>query len=392
MRDAIIAQLLIVRGLEIEADTVRVAVENETYLRDAEAVSRVARALSTTAPPHIEQFDIITTAHSVPVGHVVLPRSEIDRLARRQSSPAELLRAGELKSPPTSASDRLDTSYTRFSWDIYPRLQQSLFDPDNPYLISLGVGASQSFDIGRGLWIGARESAVLYDNFGQLRPSNSTLPHVRSDIGEYLEHGKYGIDSLQSSYFFKLGSAVYGRATAGYLEDMFAGFGGELLYRPFAQRWAIGANLWAVQQRGFDRLFDLRDYQTITGHISLYYETPWRDISLRVHAGRYLAGDYGATFEAVRVFDTGIQIGAWFTLTNVSAERFGEGSFDKGIIIRIPLEWTLPLGSRSLIDLDFRPIQRDGGQRLDGAQQLYDMTQPSNYGAVLRQWDSVFRR
>jgi hypothetical protein len=205
-----------------------------------------------------------------------------------------------------------------------------------------------------------------------------------------LKEGKYGIDNLLASYYFKVGSAVYGRAAAGYLEDMFAGAGGEILYRPYAKRWAIGANLWAVQQRDFNRLFGLRDYQTITGHVSLYYETPWHDISLRLHAGRYLAKDYGATFELARVFDTGVQISAWVTLTNVSAQKFGEGSFDKGIAIRIPVEWALPFGSQSALDTEVRPIQRDGGQRLNGVQQLYDMTQRSSYGEMLRQWDSVF--
>jgi hypothetical protein len=172
---------------------------------------------------------------------------------------------------------------------------------------------------------------------------------------------------------------------------MFAGVGGELLYRPFQQRWAFGLNIWAVQQREYKRLFELLDYQTLTGHATFYYETPWNDISLRFHVGRYLAKDYGYTLEAVRTFRTGVQVGAWFTITNVSAEQFGEGSFDKGIMVRIPLEWVLPFGTRSVFDLDLRPIQRDGGQMLRGNAQLYDMTQPSSYGELMRQWDSVFR-
>ena len=50
---------------------------------------------------------------------------------------------------------------------------------------------------------------------------------------------------------------------------------------------------------------------------------------MAVHVGRYLAKDRGYTFEARRTFDSGFSLGAFFTRTNVSAEDFGEGSFDK---------------------------------------------------------------
>ena len=43
------------------------------------------------------------------------------------------------------------------------------------------------------------------------------------------------------------------------------------------------------------------------------------------------------------------------------------------------------------VDQRLRPIQRDGGQMLRGNARLYDMTQPSSYGEMMRQWDSVFR-
>ena len=67
----------------------------------------------------------------------------------------------------------------------------------------------------------------------------------------------------------------------------------------------------------------------------------------QVDAGRYLAGDWGATFALDRRFANGWKIGAFFTLTNVSAARFGEGSFDKGIRMTIPLSWITGKPARS---------------------------------------------
>jgi len=392
MRQALAGQSLIVRGLTIGGNRIELGIVNEAFLRDTEAVSRAARALSATAPANIEEFHIITIANGVAVGDILIRRNALEKLANQASSPAELLLASEVKPPPASIVAYTDPNYRRFTWNIHPEMRQSVFDPDNPFFVGLGIGAEQTFEIGRGWWLGASQSILLWDTFDDIRrESDSTLPHVRSDIARYLKDGKYGFDSLQAGYFFKLGREVYGRGKVGYLEEMFAGVGGEILYRPFQQRWAIGLNLWAVQQRDYNRLFDLLDYQTVTGHATFYYETPWNDISLRFHVGRYLAKDYGYTFEAVRTFRTGVQVGAWFTITNVSAEQFGEGSFDKGIMIRIPMEWALPFGSRSVFDLSLRPIQRDGGQMLFGNTQLYDMTQSSSYGETMRQWDSVFR-
>jgi hypothetical protein len=392
MRQALESQSLIVRGLTVGGNRVELGIVNEAYLRDTEAVSRAARALSASAPPNVEEFHIITIAKGVAVGDILIRRRELEKLTDQQSSPAELLLASEVKPPPASIAPYSDPNYRRFTWNIHPEMRQSVFDPDNPFFVGFGIGASEALEIGRGWWLGASQSIMLLDTFHDIsRESNSVLPHVRSDVARYLKEGRYGFDSLQTSYYFKLGEEVYGRATAGYLEEMFAGVGGEVLYRPFQQRWAIGLNLWAVQQRDYNRLFDLIKYQTITGHATFYYETPWNDISLRFHVGRYLAKDYGYTFEAVRTFRTGVQVGAWFTITNVSAEQFGEGSFDKGIMIRIPMEWALPFGSRNVFDLNLRPIQRDGGQMLRGNAQLYDMTQSSSYGETMRQWDSVFR-
>jgi hypothetical protein len=210
-------------------------------------------------------------------------------------------------------------------------------------------------------------------------------------MAHYLKQGKYGLENLSTSYYFKLAPDIFGRVSAGYLEQMFAGFGGELLYRPVNHRWAIGVDAWNVRQRGFDVLLDLRHYTTFTGHLSVYYQLPWHDVQIAMSGGRYLAGDYGSTFQVSRRFSTGVVVGAWFTVTNVSARQFGEGSFDKGIMVIIPFEWVAPFGTQSGYNLSLRPIQRDGGQRLLGDAILYDMTTSSNYGALTQEWNSVFK-
>jgi hypothetical protein len=81
--------------------------------------------------------------------------------------------------------------------------------------------------------------------------------------------------------------------------------------------------------------------------------------------GRYLAGDKGATVEVRRALPSGWEVGAFATFTNVSAEDFGEGSFDKGLYFTIP--WSNIISPRLArrSSHKMRLIQRDGGQYLD---------------------------
>ena len=73
----------------------------------------------------------------------------------------------------------------------------------------------------------------------------------------------------------------------------------------------------------------------------------------------------GAKFEIRRTMDNGWVLGAWATLTDVPFEDFGEGSFDKGIFLKIPLQGVLPGNTRSSYSTAIRSIQRDGGQLLE---------------------------
>jgi len=210
------------------------------------------------------------------------------------------------------------------------------------------------------------------------------LPHVRSDFLKYFSQGKTGIGDLEANYRFRLAPSVFGRVRTGYLESMFAGAGGEILWRPENARWALGADIYEVWQRDFDRLFGLQHYRQTTGQVSLYYDSPWYNLNFQLRAGQYLAGDRGVTFQVTRRFSTGVEIGAFVTKTNVSAAQFGEGSFDKGIIIRIPLGWIAPLETQSLVAMDLRPVQRDGGQTLGGDATLFDETRMTSEGEIFR--------
>src|SRR3970040_807650 len=101
--------------------------------------------------------------------------------------------------------------------------------------------------------------------------------------------------NLQLTHVGRLGNNQYYSAYGGYLESMFAGAGGEWLYRPFGSRVAVGVDVNECRKRGFRKDFELRDYRVATGHATTYWDTGWNNVQATLSAGRYLAGDKGVT-------------------------------------------------------------------------------------------------
>jgi hypothetical protein len=377
------AQQIKIEAVDLTDSTALVYYTNSHYFSEVEAIDRLTRILMKNAPPNVEKFRLISVANGVPQQEFDILRGPEERKftqAGRLDQPGESLAATIGPAPmqnPVLGSETAHT-YPRLAWSVFPQLRQELFDPDNPFAVQLTTAAAASVELVRGFSITGEAETSIFDNFNTNRKSDSTLPHVRSDFLKYFAHGKTGIGQLDAQYRFRLAPTVFALAKAGYLESMFAGVGGEILWRPEGQRWALGADAYHVWQRGFDRLFDLQRYRAFTGHVTLYYASPWDGLNFALSAGQYLAGDRGLTFQVTRRFSTGIEIGAFFTKTNISSKQFGEGSFDKGILIRIPLGWALPIETQGTWGIDMRPVQRDGGQRLLGDASLYEETRRSS--------------
>ena len=109
-----------------------------------------------------------------------------------------------------------------------------------------------------------------------------------------------------------------------------------------------------------------------------------------LRAGRYLAGDWGGTIELGRRFDSGIEVGAFATFTDVPYGKFGEGSFDKGIYLRIPLQLLGP-ETTARAGAVIRPVVRDGGQRLIVDNPLWDVTREGRAEALARGYMGFLR-
>ncbi len=231
----------------------------------------------------------------------------------------------------------------------------------------------------------------LVGNMDQVtRVSDSVLPHVRSDWPLYASESDLEINHLTAEYFFRPGPDMFGRVTGGYLEAMYGGLSAELLWYPVNSRVAFGGEINYARKRDYDMLLGFQDYDVVTGHASAYYDLGG-DYHAQVDVARYLAGDVGATFTLDREFNNGFKVGGFFTLTDVSSEDFGEGSFDKGIRIEIPLSWLTGKPSRATVGQTIRPILRDGGARLMVRNRLYEYTRDDRASKMTGQWGRYFQ-
>jgi hypothetical protein len=379
------------RGIEIAPRRVEVYIENTKFRATPRALGRTARALSRTMPPSVEIFEITVVERSVPTATVILQRSQLEDQVDRPDAAQRTWATTRIRdAEPVAWSELLggDESFPRLSWSVTPATPVNLFDPDQPIRFDLAVVTAGSVEFVPGLSLNAAVSTRIVGQLDNIeRVSDSEVDErVRSDIAEYLERGNPALTRLTLDYVTKLSQEFYGRVSGGMLERMFFGVSGEVLWKPTNQDWGLGVELNYVRQRGFNTQFDLRDYDTGTGHVSFYWDTDFYDLSTQIDVGRYLAGDWGGTVSVKRRFDNGWEFGGFFTLTNIPFSEFGEGSFDKGLFLTIPLNWALPYESRNEFDTVLRPLTRDGGQRLFVANRLYPIVEDQDRGGYRRTW------
>lgn len=391
------AQIFAAAGLSLDAITtaprsVEVRFRNETYPSSAQAVGRAARLLTTLMPASIETFVLVpVTENGIAASKITLRRSDLEELENapdgswQSYARAEIADAGTLPAATPAAQ-----SFARFNWSFGPFLDTALFDPAEPIRVDVGLALAGRYEPRPGLVFSGRLKQQIISGRADLPPSNSVIEPVRSNVGRYAAEGKTALETLTAAYYYRPGTDLYGRITAGYLESMFGGLSTEVLWKPVESRWAMGGEVNYVRQRDFDQKFGFQDYDVVTGHASAYWDIG-NGFHAQVDAGRYLAGDWGSTLSLDREFANGVRVGAFATLTDVSFEDFGEGSFDKGIRFTIPVSLITGRATQERISRTIRPVTRDGGARLNVDGRLYESVRGFHQAPLQEQWGRFWR-
>ncbi len=376
---------LILESVTLEGTRAEARIRNTRYGSESLALGRTARAMARTLPPSVETFRIVPTARGLGLGAVELRRSDLEALEFTPEAADALWAVTGVQDAGVASAEALvsEELYPSFSSSISPYASPSYFDPSVPFRIDLGVDLKAGYSPAPGWHIGGTIRQRFWGNVADGRPGNSRLQPVRTDAREYAQYDTT-LNQLYVERRWKPGHNLYARASAGYFESMFGGLSGEVLWKPVNSALGLGLELNYVRQRDFEQRLGFQDYDVLTGHASAYLELP-KSYLLQVDAGRYLAGDLGATVSLTRTFNNGWRLGGFFTLTDVSAEDFGEGSFDKGITLTVPVAWLLGQPSRNGYGLTIRPTQRDGGQRVSVPGRLYGQVREAHRRSLEQQ-------
>ena len=403
--DALSKEGQTLESMALDANRAEVRIRNNRYIQQAEAVGRTARLMTRALPPSVETFVITSSEDGVPTSSVTLRRSDVERLENTEAGQIANVAVVSSADPRPGNLVLNRDEFPRFRWALKPYFSTSLFDPDEPFRYELGAEAVMEYELTPGLVLaGSVRQRVVgstkQEGPGGLDPDEyealdtdydaNGVPRVRSDNRMYSGNKSPSIPRLTLAYYAKPTETVYTRLTVGLLERSFGGVSAEALWYPTNSPLALGAEINKVKKRDFRDAFSFRDYEVTSGHVSAYYEFQ-NGIAAQLDVGKYLAGDKGATLTVSRQFANGWRVGAWVTKTDMSEEDFGEGSFDKGVSISIPLGWGTGDPSLRRVGGDIRSLSRDGGSRLRVDGRLYDKVRDSQSGQLYQGWGRFWR-
>ncbi len=389
-------------------NTITVKGEQDKYRDRTQALDRASAILNNAAPPAVQEFAIVEQKNGMSLTETKVNRKKYVEAANFMSTDASVTDAFA-RNEPISEPKNKSTATTQETWDygIDPVLKQSLGAPEAFYLFSLGLNANAHWWLNDNLELGSSVYVNLVDNYDKFNyvensphVRNYSTPRVRTMFRAYVHENPVRLNHLQLTWFEQPFSNVYTQLYGGYLEMMFAGIGGEVLYRPLDKNWAIGFDANVISQRTPDSWFKtykdnyfFYDENTCddntpscqayvlsrgsTGHLSMYYMPNWSILDntlFKLHVGKFLGGDVGAQLDFSKQFDSGVTVGAYLTKTDLSAEEYGEGSYNKGFYISIPMDVMTIKPSTSRAKISWEPITRDGGQMLRKQHYLFEKT------------------
>ena len=395
--------------IDVSGQTAEATLDNTRISLASRAVGRAARSMLLCVPPELDQIRINYAVYDMPFATYTFTdtgklRDYFDGLvSRKQLAPTVRIEyAGPDRSGVGDAGTNPGGDYSITHLDsnegdiisfrsetgsldrirIAPGLGFYFNDPSGAARFETFANASYGKQLGHALFFNAATQLTLWQDVSGVRqPSNSLLPHVRTDVADYKKNGNFKLTQAVLNKFYHPVQRIYARTSAGLYEEMFGGAGGQALYYPERSPWAIDLSVDALRQRDVGGWFAFRSYSTVTALATLHYRIPAYGVTAAIRAGRFLAKDEGMRFEIKRRFLSGMEVGAWYTVTNgrdITSPGTPSSPYrDKGVFISIPLNSMLTRDTQATPRISIAPWTRDVGQMVVSPGDLYDILEPA---------------
>jgi hypothetical protein len=383
-----------------KGDTVSIVGEQKKYRDRKEAHEKAAAVLSNQVPESVDTFTINERNHGLVTNQTVISKDKYRDYAQVNYVNPQIEDAVSTSNSKPQGEATYD-GFKRFDWSFAPKLVQTLGNAEDFYLFSVGLNGNASYWLTDNLEIGGSLYWDWYNNYDKFNyvtpPDGTTIPRVRTMFRAYQNEHDVTMSNLQLTWFQEYSDTMDQQFYAGYLESMFAGVGTEFLYRPQGSNWAIGADVNLISQRDpqsyfgvyTDKWQDIPEYgrpfevidKGFTGFVSGYYFPQWEFLSntmFQLDVGQFLGGDKGAQLNFAKQFKSGVIAGVFASVSDLSADEFGEGSYTKGFYISIPYDIMTIKPSNNRANFSWQPLTRDGGQKLGRKYSLIELTDERN--------------
>src|SRR5713226_3772665 len=234
---------------------------NSRISQMSRAVGRAARTALLLAPIETTAIRVTYTTNGLPVAtyefsdlrklnryfNGLLTRSELaESVSIRYADPssysekdkADLMAALEEPAQARLLYARDEGNFISFKsqdnglnlFQIRPTLSSYVNGP-KVFQYSFGLFTTYDRELAERLSLNTGLNAILYENITEaIGSNNSTLPHVRSDFGEYAKAPWLRVDHVLLNRVYQPSERTYARLTGGWLEQMYGGVGGQWLY------------------------------------------------------------------------------------------------------------------------------------------------------------------
>ncbi len=365
-------------------DALTAEIENDRYLSDVRAAGRVLRLMLAEAGSETDRLTVVMKKRGLKILHVSATAEDArryfmaDMTADDFAQRLSVTEQAPWPDTPTSGSEATSAASgdqgarKALNFGIDPVLESYFNDPSGIYHSRLCLKPYGTLNLWPGASLHGSYELPLYTDIESVNPPPPDA--VRSDNWQYLG-GQPAVNRLLFDQMIKLTPFTYARISAGYLERMYAGIGAEVLTYINQGRWALGLEGDWARKRDPDDAWGLTDQENHTILGNLYYRYLPLDIILKGQAGRFLAGDTGVRMEFRRRFDTGAEIGFWYSITNSDQlTGFNRDYRDKGIFLKVPFATFTDHPTRTMLQYRISPWTRDTGATISHWQEIYDTT------------------
>ncbi|MDR7119331.1 YjbH domain-containing protein [Rheinheimera soli] len=351
------------------------------YRDNEEGINRLGRVLAYHLPDSIKTYRVVDMASNMPMVETKIDAERFVSAARYETPGADV-KDSYIRTTPQIDNEpwAVEPNDSGFGYAAELFWIQTFGSAESFYMYQTGLFLSGAYQFNTNFSLQTTAKVNLLTNFDKFNykvdSQETGVPRVRTYVREYVTRSDVTMENLFAHWKDKLADDWYGQVYAGYLETMYGGLGGELMYKPIDSNLAVGLDFNYVRQRSYENDVDFFDYKTFTGHLSFYWQPQFLDETMITASfGQYLAKDKGVTIDFAKRFDSGIVVGAYAAITDMSSEEYGEGSFSKGFYVSIPFDVFSLKSATGRGRIPWIPISRDGGQMLNRPVNLNGVTE-----------------